>query len=485
MVPEAILNIINTHLTPKDKERQKHGEIFTPLSIVDHMLATLPTSVWTNPDLKWLDPANGIGNFPIKAIFGSKNKYPGLNEGLKTAFPDSKKRLHHIIENMLYMIDINPENNKICANLFKQICPSAKPNIEIIDPVNGFLSVDPIKFTNKPVINFDIIMGNPPYQSGAVKGKTSKKTMKARQHSKIELKAHRNLWIPFVKKILTTEILKPQGHLLFITPITWFRPESTGIHELILQYQIHNIRIIFVTDFQKFFNGKGSISVAHYYLQKKPPTTKTEIIDRYNNTELMTLNKNSIIITGHNDIYQKIMAKCDDFQNSPDYKINSLNTCVKGTNKQIYRIDMHDRIKFVKTQHQHPEQNTPKILLYGNHWPRIYYDKKGEYGVIGQHQNYFVGQNLNKLEKFFETQLSALLLKNIKYEQEFIAPRFLPDIRNLPIDKITDAGLAEYFKFTKAQKKAIETTEFPKNEFKFSELKCSEISVPRRQTKKS
>lgn len=485
MVPEAILNTLEKNLMPKDKERQKHGEIFTPLSIVDDMLATLPTSVWSNPHLKWLDPANGIGNFPIKAIFGSKDRYPGLNIGLQKTFPDTKKRLQHIIENMLHMIDINPENNKICTNLFKQICPTAKPNIEVIDPVNGFLTTSPINFNQKAEISFDIIMGNPPYQSGAVKGKTSKKTMKARQQSKIDLKTHRNLWIPFVKKILTTDILKANGHLLFITPITWFRPESTGIHELILQNQIHNIRIIFVTDFQKFFDGKGSISVAHYYLQKKPVTTNTEIIDRYNNTETIKLNENTIIITGHNDIYQKIMAKCDDFQNSNDYKINSIKDCTKGPNKQIYRIDMHNRIKFVKTDAAHPEQNTPKIVLYGNHWPRIYYDKKGEYGLIGQHQNYFVGQNLNKLEKFFETKLSALLLKNIKYEQEFIAPKFLPDIRNLQLDKITDTGLAAYFGFTKAQQTTIETTEFPKNEFKFNELKCTEISTPKNKTRKA
>ena len=146
---------------------------------------------------------------------------------------------------------------------------------------------------------------------------------------------------------------------------------------------------------------------------------------------------------------------------------------------------MHNRIKFVKTDAAHPEQNTPKIVLYGNHWPRIYYDKKGEYGLIGQHQNYFVGQNLNKLEKFFETKLSALLLKNIKYEQEFIAPKFLPDIRNLQLDKITDTGLAAYFGFTKAQQTTIETTEFPKNEFKFNELKCTEISTPKNKTRKA
>ena len=29
------------------------------------MLDKLPPEVWTNPNLKWLDPAVGIGNFPV------------------------------------------------------------------------------------------------------------------------------------------------------------------------------------------------------------------------------------------------------------------------------------------------------------------------------------------------------------------------------------------------------------------------------------
>ena len=40
------------------------------------MLDKLPKDVWKNPNLKWLDPANGIGNYPIVA-------YYKLMEGLK------------------------------------------------------------------------------------------------------------------------------------------------------------------------------------------------------------------------------------------------------------------------------------------------------------------------------------------------------------------------------------------------------------------
>ena len=59
------------------------------------MFSHLPKSVWTNPDLNWLDPANGIGNFPVVAFYK-------LNEGLKDWEPNENKRRKHIIDNMLY-----------------------------------------------------------------------------------------------------------------------------------------------------------------------------------------------------------------------------------------------------------------------------------------------------------------------------------------------------------------------------------------------
>ncbi|NDB85296.1 MAG: hypothetical protein EB127_21730, partial [Alphaproteobacteria bacterium] len=96
---QEVLEYINTHLTPKPKERAKHGEVFTPLNIVDQMLSRLPQSgaknVWNKKGYKWLDPANGIGNFPIKVFIGQnegKYKYPGLFEGLREEFSDDKQR---------------------------------------------------------------------------------------------------------------------------------------------------------------------------------------------------------------------------------------------------------------------------------------------------------------------------------------------------------------------------------------------------------
>ena len=63
--PKELLELINDCLKPKDVEKKQFGEVFTPFNLVNEMLDKLPSNVWTNKNLKWLDPASGMGNFPI------------------------------------------------------------------------------------------------------------------------------------------------------------------------------------------------------------------------------------------------------------------------------------------------------------------------------------------------------------------------------------------------------------------------------------
>ena len=53
--------------------------------------------------------------------------------------------------------------------MFGKICPNSTPNIEQIDKKNGFLTDKPLVFNGKTVDKFDIIMGNPPFNRGAVR----------------------------------------------------------------------------------------------------------------------------------------------------------------------------------------------------------------------------------------------------------------------------------------------------------------------------
>jgi site-specific DNA-methyltransferase (adenine-specific) len=74
-------------------------EIFTPPSIANQVLDALPQEVWSNPDLKFLDPGVKTGIF-LREIARR------LMLGLVDAFPDEEKRRKHIFQNMVYGIAI-------------------------------------------------------------------------------------------------------------------------------------------------------------------------------------------------------------------------------------------------------------------------------------------------------------------------------------------------------------------------------------------
>ncbi len=77
MNAKEIQDKIIEYLPVKKVEKDKYGEVFTPQELINEMLDKLPSNVWSDPNLKWLDPANGIGNFPMLV-------FERLNEGLKT-----------------------------------------------------------------------------------------------------------------------------------------------------------------------------------------------------------------------------------------------------------------------------------------------------------------------------------------------------------------------------------------------------------------
>ena len=480
---EQVLTYIRDNLTPKDAERHKFGEVFTPLTLVDEMLSKLPEEVWTKKECKWLDPANGIGNYPIKVFIGQSEgeyKYPGLFNGLAKEIPDPAKRCKWIIEEMLFMIDINGKNNLIARRLFEKLCPGAKANIEQIDKKEGFLKDKPLVFNGKEIKEFDIIMGNPPYQGGAVKSVGTKGTRKMRKETGLTTDLHKNLWIPFTTKSIG--MLRKDGYLLFIHPIGWFKPDGLKpqieLHNLMLSRQLCTMRIYKNNQAGKLFGGYGTISMAYYLLQNMDVSRPTEIINIENRKESVVLSSKSVIILAYNNILNKIMKKSPILNDTDDFKQKSLSIddCRdSGQYKNIQKISEDGHIIVLRSDKKMEYHDIPKLYIDGINYPRIYFDKKGEYGVIDQNQFYLIGDNLAKQTAFFKTKLAAMLLMYIKYRQDFIEPRYYPDIRELPIDEITDESLAEYFGFTQEERKAINDIKYPSREYTFKEVPCAKV----------
>lgn len=168
--------------------KNKFGEFFTPIVLIEEILDQLPTEVWKNPSLVWLDPCAGKGNF-FEIVLER------LMKGLQFILPNPIKRKDHIILEMLFMVEINPDNSNELIKTF-----GLNSNIYISD----FLMYETSKI-------FDIILGNPPYQY-------------LKETKYIGSVGNRILWDKFVVKSIG--LLNPKtGYLGFITPSNWRRPE--------------------------------------------------------------------------------------------------------------------------------------------------------------------------------------------------------------------------------------------------------------------
>ncbi len=259
-----LLSFINDNLKPKKVEKKERGEVFTPMTLVNEMLDTLPKEVWKNPNLKWLDPANGVGNFPMIA-------YVRLMEGLKKKIPDDKKRSEHIIENMLYMVELNEKNVAVSRKIF-----GSNANIFC----GSFLSEDN-KSVNLKVLeafgidNFDVIMGNPPFQkeqTGKRKGSYGGKA----------------LWPTFVYE--SFGILEKNGYLSFINPPGWRGcGEHSSLWDFISHKQLMYLHIYNKKDSNKIFGVSSRFDL--YIVQNKENTKPTEIIDELGKEHLIKVNE--------------------------------------------------------------------------------------------------------------------------------------------------------------------------------------------------
>ena len=103
------------------EKRKENDEVFTPNSLINDMLDKLPKVIWSNPDKTWLDPCAGLGNFSVQVL-------KRLMEGLSQWEPNEEARKKHILEKMLFHVEMNPES---VAKLQKILNPEGKYTLNV------------------------------------------------------------------------------------------------------------------------------------------------------------------------------------------------------------------------------------------------------------------------------------------------------------------------------------------------------------------
>ena len=413
--------------------KQKYGEVFTPEDIINTMLKTLPNNVWYNPNLKWLDPCCGIGNFFIVV-------YMKLMETLEKQFPNREKRHSHIIENMLYQVEYNKNNYNVAKHIFGN-----KANLVYGD----FLKMKIGNLFN--ITHFNIILGNPPYNSLGTK------------HYGIK-----NLYVDFSVK--SFDIMQPNGYLLFIHPSAYrinnhkIQGPNVDLNDIYTNKQIMEIHMYSQAQTAKIMDIMMNIDIILVRNTENSKSHKTKIVDIHEKQSMIHIEPNTLIPNYGFTILDKMKQKTSQVGSQIHIKLTSEKHAQNHNVKKSKYPNIHTIVSKGKricfSAEPHSMMRVPKMIIngIGSH-NYVYDDKEGKYGVT---QIPAVVLNPSKNTKMLiQSSLFHYLVNATKIIGNNISLKlqdYLPEIRD-KIPSITD--LYRYFEFSNSEIKDIEKVDIP------------------------
>ena len=466
--PDKLLELINDFLRPNQREKQKFGEVFTPMKIVNEILDTLPADVWSNDRYKWFDPATGLGNFPIAV-------YLRLFDGLREKYSNDNDRKKHILENMLYMSELNKKNCYVITQIFN-IDNKYKLNLHCGDTLKMDVgkSFRPYKYYvknvgkkglifKKKVDKFDIIMGNPPYNTGGIKSHTGNKLGEKNE----------TIWPKFVEYAM--DRLDDGGYLAFMTPLSWLK----------LGHKCHNLlekHIIWMKlwdNSQSKIEIKADIPISIYLLhnvENENLKTHIETVNARKNLKMAS----DVYIDPHYSVplaFHSIFSKLSELIKHQNLALDVKTKTVKCQGEKfnlpddyelsdMFAIDTY-RIKdgyiVKKMTERHPDTEKPKLIIANKSSLCGAYIDDGRLGLTGNHKFYILGNQLEKIQQLFKTKIGRIIAHYTKYSQDFLekdAFIYMPDVRKISekeLPKITDKNLYKLLKLTDDEIQLIET----------------------------
>ena len=482
-LPISIADIIDKRLNVDSMAKRERGEVFTPLSFVAEMflgtsdsgrtpwkgkgprVGGLPLSVLRDPKGKWIDPAAGVGNFGVVA-------FHVLNEYLATAMPQAAKRQKHIIENMLYFIELDKTNGAQLKRVMSSLCPGAEPNVLIANTLSYKGKMDKLK-SDLGCSEFTVVMGNPPFNSGGTK-----------------LEGTKRLHVDFTEFGL--ELLAPGGRLLFVCPPNYreadsamnkvFRDGPGGHFEFIRI--IGADRTLFLFHIQARLDifqwlsdsGKRNASDSGKSDSGKSDSGsgsqgKTTILDEYNQVAEISIDLEKHLPNFGHTIFEKIQKKVktlgtlDPFP----YRTTEFSTlkaatfkCTGKKYKILHLITAAGKRVYINNK-PHPLQARKKIFLNGLGVPYVYYDKKGEYAP--SQSPVIVLEPTDALAAFMKSAFFNFIVWGLRITGNNNLPylfSMVPDVRSGSGSFTKPEDFVAFFGLTLAEKKFV----FDSDEFK-------------------
>lgn len=430
----------------KTLNKEKYGEVNTDFELIIKMLDLIPSNYYKNPKLKWLDPCCGHGYFMIVL-------FHRLNYSLKDVIPNENSRSNHIIENMLYMVEINPNHVPKLEELFGKSA--------------NIYNEDFLDF--KKDMQFDIIVGNPPFNSGGKKKVPTDKKSQKKNDGK-------TIWTSFVKQSIS--LLKQSGLLVMITPSIWMRPDKAKMYDFLTRFNIKKIHCLSNTETNKVFHGKAQTPTCYFLLTNKIYATYHYVTLYDSQTNRLYpwhfYRKNLPIPVFAASILFKLQWLVQKYGHLNVIKTNMPNKNAHYSPKKTF-ITQFPNVKTCLLDKNQPYlkinytnmpiqfNGKPKLIMAHKMYGFPFLDEKGKYGISNRDTylilNKPVGQLL-LLRDFLSTRFARYIFEGSRYRMKYLGKtifELIPDITKIYKCnvKITDSIIADIFHLNKKDREII------------------------------
>jgi len=435
-----------TENTKQNKEKKEiFGEVITPFALIEQMFSIIPAADFKNPDLKWLDPGAGTGNFSIYLYFKLLN-------GLREKIPNIEERKAHIIQNMIYLCEIQPQNVSTLSSIFGN-----KSNIFCDDFLSLSLSSD-----------FNYIIGNPPFNTNGIK-KVPTNALKNKTGD------GQTSWPNFIRKSIN--LLKENiGKLCVFIPVIWMKPDKEGMYNYLTHYRIRGLHSFSNTETNQIFSGNAQTPSCYFLLEKRENIGRViELYDRECGEYVEYKLRKDIPIPVSKQREMVILSKFLEksggkhiqviktnmpskgvslsTKKTEEYPYENISTCILENNISSKRDIKKGHLIINYSDKSLVFNNQPKLVLAHKMYGLPYLDVEGRYGISNRDNYVIIKDNIAELQRlytFLSLPIIQDLYKSTQYRMKYLEKyvfELIPDITFLADfpKEITNETIADYF----------------------------------------